>query len=93
MPPRFHIVCVPSCYPSSRIQSVIVRITRNRRSKERIGANAARQICRKEIMTESYKFILKMLRKRLWIKEGKEAVKMTRLSGHRFRSNQIRLAL
>jgi hypothetical protein len=28
-----------------------------------------------------------------WIKEGKRAVKMTRLSCHRFRSNQVRLAL
>jgi hypothetical protein len=28
-----------------------------------------------------------------WIKEGKDAVKMTRLSCHRFRSNQVRLAL
>jgi len=26
-----------------------------------------------------------------WIKEGKQAVKMTRLSGHRFRSNEVRL--
>ena len=28
-----------------------------------------------------------------WIKEGKQAVMMTRLSCHRFRSNQVRLAL
>jgi hypothetical protein len=28
-----------------------------------------------------------------WIKEGKQAVKMTRLSCHRFRSKQVRLAL
>ena len=28
-----------------------------------------------------------------WIKEGKQAVKMTLLSCHRFRSNQVRLAL
>jgi len=28
-----------------------------------------------------------------WIKEGKQAVKMTRLSCHRFRSNQVRLGL
>jgi hypothetical protein len=28
-----------------------------------------------------------------WIKEGKHAVKMTRLSCHRFCSNQVRLAL
>jgi hypothetical protein len=28
-----------------------------------------------------------------WIKEGKQAVKMTRLSCHPFRSNQVRLAL
>jgi len=28
-----------------------------------------------------------------WIKEGEQAVKMTRLSCHRFRSNQMRLAL
>jgi hypothetical protein len=28
-----------------------------------------------------------------WMKEGKQAVKMTRLSCHRFRSNQVRLAL
>jgi len=28
-----------------------------------------------------------------WIREGKQAVKMTRLSCHRFRSNQVRLAL
>ena len=28
-----------------------------------------------------------------WSKEGKQAVKMTRLSCHRFRSNQVRLAL
>ncbi len=28
-----------------------------------------------------------------WIKEGKEAVKMTRLSCHRFRSNEVRLWL
>jgi len=28
-----------------------------------------------------------------WIKEGKQAVKMTSLSCHRFRSNQVRLAL
>ena len=28
-----------------------------------------------------------------WIKEGKQAVKMTRLSCHRFRSNEVRLWL
>jgi hypothetical protein len=28
-----------------------------------------------------------------WIKEGKRAVKMTRLSCHRFRSNEVRLCL
>jgi len=28
-----------------------------------------------------------------WIKEGKQAVKMTRLSCHRFRSNEVRLAV
>jgi Transposase DDE domain group 1 len=28
-----------------------------------------------------------------WIKEGKQSVKMTRLSCHRFRSNQVRLTL
>jgi hypothetical protein len=28
-----------------------------------------------------------------WIKEGKQAVKMTRLSCHRFRPNEVRLAL
>ena len=28
-----------------------------------------------------------------WIKEGKQAVKMTRLSCHRFRSNEVPLAL
>jgi hypothetical protein len=28
-----------------------------------------------------------------WVKEGKQAVKMPRLSCHRFRSNQVRLAL
>jgi hypothetical protein len=28
-----------------------------------------------------------------WIKEGKPAVKMTRLSCHRFRSNEVRLGL
>jgi hypothetical protein len=28
-----------------------------------------------------------------WIKEGMQAVKMTRLSCHRFRSNEVRLAL
>jgi hypothetical protein len=28
-----------------------------------------------------------------WIKEGKQAVKMTRLSCHRFRSNEVRLLL
>jgi hypothetical protein len=28
-----------------------------------------------------------------WIKEGKEAVKMTRLPGHRFRANEVRLWL
>jgi hypothetical protein len=28
-----------------------------------------------------------------WIKEGKQAMKMTRMSCHRFRSNQVRLAL
>jgi Transposase DDE domain group 1 len=28
-----------------------------------------------------------------WIKEGKQAVQMTRLSCHRFRSNEVRLAL
>ncbi len=28
-----------------------------------------------------------------WIKEGKQAVKMTRLSYHRFRSNEVRLWL
>jgi len=28
-----------------------------------------------------------------WIKEGKQAVKMTRLSCHRFRANEVRLAL
>ena len=30
---------------------------------------------------------------RQWIKEGKPAVKMTRLSCHRFRSNEVRLWL
>jgi hypothetical protein len=29
----------------------------------------------------------------LWIKEGKQAVKMTRLRRHRFRSNEVRLWL
>ncbi len=28
-----------------------------------------------------------------WIKEGKQAVNMTRLRCHRFRSNEVRLAL
>jgi hypothetical protein len=28
-----------------------------------------------------------------WIKKGKQAVKMTRLSCHRFRCNEVRLAL
>ena len=28
-----------------------------------------------------------------WIKEGKQAVKITRLSCHRFRSNEVRLPL
>jgi hypothetical protein len=28
-----------------------------------------------------------------WIKEGKRAVKITRLSCHRFRSNEVQLAL
>ena len=28
-----------------------------------------------------------------WIKEGKQAVKMTRLSCHRFRANEVRLNL
>jgi len=28
-----------------------------------------------------------------WFKEGKQAVKMTRLSCHRFRSNEVRLGL
>jgi hypothetical protein len=28
-----------------------------------------------------------------WIKEGKQAVKMTRLSCHRFRANEVRLWL
>jgi len=28
-----------------------------------------------------------------WIKEGKQAVKMTRLSCHKFRSNEVRLRL
>ena len=28
-----------------------------------------------------------------WVKEGKQVVKMTRLTCHRFRSNQVRLAL
>ena len=28
-----------------------------------------------------------------WIKEGQQAVKMTRLSGHRFRANEVRLWL
>jgi hypothetical protein len=28
-----------------------------------------------------------------WIKEGKQAVKMTRLTCHRFRSNEVRLRL
>jgi hypothetical protein len=28
-----------------------------------------------------------------WIKEGKQAVKMTRLSCHRFRSNEVQLSL
>ena len=28
-----------------------------------------------------------------WIKEGKQAVKMTRLSCHRFRANEVRLQL
>ena len=33
------------------------------------------------------------LTRQQWIKEGKQAVSWTRLSCHRFRSNQVRLAL
>ena len=33
------------------------------------------------------------LTRQQWIKEGKQAVKMTRLSCHRFRSNEVRLWL
>jgi hypothetical protein len=49
----------------SGIQSVVDQTTRNRSLSKENGANAARQIRREETMTESYQFILKMLRKRL----------------------------
>ena len=39
------------------------------------------------------RFYNKRGRAEQWIKEGKQAVKMTRLSCRRFRSNQVRLAL
>ena len=31
-------------------------------------------------------------RREQWVKEGKQAVKMTRFSCHRFRANEVRLA-
>ena len=39
------------------------------------------------------RFYNKRGRAEQWIKEGKQAVKMTRLSCHRFRSNEVRLWL
>jgi len=39
------------------------------------------------------RFYNKWGRAEQWIKEGKQAVKRTRPSRHRFRSNQVRLAL
>ena len=39
------------------------------------------------------RFYNKRWRAEQWIKEGKQAVKMTRLSCHRFRSNEVRLWL
>ena len=38
-------------------------------------------------------FIVTNLTAEQWIKEGKQAVKMTRLSCHRFRANEVRLWL
>jgi Transposase DDE domain group 1 len=38
-------------------------------------------------------FIVTNLETDKWIKEGKQAMKMTRLSCHLFRSNEVRLSL
>jgi hypothetical protein len=53
------------------------------------AGEAARQlICRTRQVTRH-----KRASAEQWIKEGKQAVKMTRLSCHRFRSNEVRLGL
>ena len=46
-------------------------------------------------LTASNRAVVRFYNKRglaeQWIKEGKQAVKMTRLSCHRFRANEVRL--
>jgi hypothetical protein len=46
-------------------------------------------------LTASNRAVVRFYNKRgtaeQWIKEGKQAVKLTRLSCHRFRSNEVRL--
>ena len=46
-----------------------------------------------ERLSQDPTFRLKRGKAERWIKEGKQAVKMTRLSCHRFRGNQVRLWL
>jgi len=48
----------------------------------------SRKVCR--IPVRPFVYIVKAGQ---WIKEGKQAVKMTRLSCHKFRSNEVRLRL
>ncbi len=40
-----------------------------------------------------HRYVIKRGTAEQWIKEGKQAVKMTRLSCHRFRFNKVRLGL
>jgi hypothetical protein len=45
------------------------------------------------VVGDEFSFYNKRGTSEQWIKEGKQAVKMTRLSCHRFRSNEVRLWL
>ena len=60
----------------------------------RIPANDSLQRDIEELLTRPVvRFYNKRGTAEQWIKEGKQAVKMTRLSCHRFRSNEVRLWL
>jgi Transposase DDE domain group 1 len=60
------------------------------------AAGLHRRCCKLVLETDS-RAVVRFYNKRgtaeQWIKEGKQAVKMTRLSCHRFRSNEVRLWL